>query len=244
MWDDWFFYSRGQRRAIIILLFVLLLLICVLASGLMKNDKTEIAVRPLVIADSLYEKVENDRQKWENVGKTYVKHKEKERENGVKKTKRPSDSLYDGRNERKKDFPQYPAQEKYSADTIIDVNTADTSILKKIPGIGSVISRNIMNYRNRLGGFYDAKQLLEVNHVDSTLLKWFEVKSDVFRKINVNKANIDELRSHPYMDFYKARVIVDFRSKRGPIKGMSQISMFKEFTEEDIERLKHYFSFE
>ena len=101
-----------------------------------------------------------------------------------------------------------------------------------------------MNYRNRLGGFYDVSQLLEVKYVDSTLLAWFQVKSDVFRKINVNRADIDELRSHPYMDFYKAKAIVDFRRKRGRISGMSQISMFKEFTKEDIVRLSHYFSFE
>ena len=101
-----------------------------------------------------------------------------------------------------------------------------------------------MNYRNRLGGFYNTAQLLEVQYVDSTLMKWFEVKSDVFRKIRINKAGIDELRSHPYMDFYKAKAIIDFRRKRGSIDGMSQISMFEEFTEEDIDKLSHYFSFE
>lgn len=244
MWNDWFFYSRGQRRAIILLLFALVLLICVLASGVIDNDRKEISVKTLAIADSLYEKVDNDRREWENSRKTYGKYKDKERRVIVKEAKRPSDSLCNRRNEWKTDFLKYPKQEKYSAGIIIDVNTADTSILKKIPGIGSVISRNIVNYRNRLGGFYDAQQLLEVKYVDSTLLKWFEVKSGVFRKISVNKASIDELRSHPYMDFYKAKAIVDFRRKRGPIKGMSQISMFSEFTEEDIDRLIHYFSFE
>ena len=76
MWNDWFFYSRGQRRAIILLLFALVLLICVLASGVIDNDRKEISVKTLTIADSLYEKVDNDRREWENSRKTYGKYKD------------------------------------------------------------------------------------------------------------------------------------------------------------------------
>ena len=239
MWNDWFFYSRGQRRAIIFLLLVLILLICILASENIGNNRTEIAIEPLKIADSLYVRIDNDKRNRDN----YRRYKDKEPVY-KKNKKQSSDFSYEHKKEENKEIKKYPKQEKFNAGIIIDVNTADTSILKKIPGIGSVISRNIVNYRNRLGGFYNTAQLLEVQYVDSTLLKWFEVKSDVFRKIRINKAGIDELRSHPYMDFYKARAIIDFRRKRGPIDGMSQISMFGEFSEEDIDKLSHYFSFE
>lgn len=239
MWKDWFFYSRGQRRAIIFLLLVLILLICILASENIGNNRTEIAIEPLKIADSLYVRIDNDKRNRDN----YRRYKDKEPV--YKKNKnQSSDFSYEHKKEEKKEIKKYPKQEKFNAGIIIDVNTADTSILKKIPGIGSVISRNIVNYRNRLGGFYNTAQLLEVQYVDSTLLKWFEVKSDVFRKIRINKAGLDELRSHPYMDFYKAKAIIDFRRKRGSIDGMSQISMFEEFSEQDIDKLSHYFSFE
>lgn len=239
MWKDWFFYSRGQRRAIIFLLLILILLICILASENIGNNRTEIAIEPLKIADSLYVRIDNDKRNRDN----YRRYKDKEPV--YKKNKnQSSDFSYEHKKEEKKEIKKYPKQEKFNAGIIIDVNTADTSILKKIPGIGSVISRNIVNYRNRLGGFYNTAQLLEVQYVDSTLLKWFEVKSDVFRKIRINKAGIDELRSHPYMDFYKAKAIIDFRRKRGSIDGMSQISMFEEFSEQDIDKLSHYFSFE
>lgn len=239
MWKDWFFYSRGQRRAIIFLLLVLILLICILASENIGNNRTEIAIEPLKIADSLYVRIDNDKRNRDN----YRRYKDKEPVY-KKNKKQSSDFSYEHKKEENKEIKKYPKQEKFNAGIIIDVNTADTSILKKIPGIGSVISRNIVNYRNRLGGFYNTAQLLEVQYVDSTLLKWFEVKSDVFRKIRINKAGLDELRSHPYMDFYKARAIIDFRRKRGSIDGMSQISMFEEFSGEDIDKLSHYFSFE
>lgn len=237
MWKDWFFYSRGQRRAIIFLLLVLILLICILASENIGNNRNKIAIEPLKIADSLYVRIDNDKRNRDNY-RIYKEPVYKKNKN------QSSDFSYEHKKEEKKDIKKYPKQEKFNAGIIIDVNTADTSILKKIPGIGSVISRNIVNYRNRLGGFYNTAQLLEVQYVDSTLLKWFEVKSDIFRKIRINKAGIDELRSHPYMDFYKAKAIIDFRRKRGSIDGMSQISMFEEFSEEDIDKLSHYFSFE
>ena len=158
--------------------------------------------------------------------------------------KRSADTSTYAVKEEKRTVYRFPKQEKFQQGIVVDVNTADTLVLKKIPGIGSVISRNIVNYRNRLGGFYDVSQLLEVKYVDTTLLVWFQVKSDVYRKISINKADIDELKSHPYMDFYKARAVVDYRRKRGKITGMSQLSMLKEFSDEDMIRLSHYFSFE
>ena len=46
------------------------------------------------------------------------------------------------------------------------------------------------------------------------------------------------------MDFYKAKVILEYRRKRGKIKNLSQLSMFEEFTEKDLKRLAPYLSFE
>lgn len=243
MWKDWFFYTRSQRRVIVLLLIILVLLIFLLVGGKMNKDNVEMSGKPLLIADTLYFKIEKGKE--EERERNYKNKMYSKRKWTAFEEKKTTDTaVVFAVNRSENDSLKYPKQEKYSSDIIIDVNTADTLILKKIPGIGKVISRNIVDYRNRLGGFYDVRQLLEVKYVDSTLLVWFQVKSDIFRKINVNKAGIDELRSHPYMDFYKAKAIIDFRRKRGSINGMSQISMFKEFSEEDIARLSHYFSFE
>ena len=133
---------------------------------------------------------------------------------------------------------------KYEEGTIVDLNKADTSILKRIPGIGSTLARMIVVYRQRLGGFYDVSQLQEVPHVGVELNKWFVVTPDGLHKIQVNSASLDKLRSHPYMDFYKAKAIMEYRRKRGKIKGLSQLSMFEEFTEKDLKRLSPYLTFE
>lgn len=133
---------------------------------------------------------------------------------------------------------------KYEEGTIDDLNKADTSILKRIPGIGSTLARMIVVYRQRLGGFYDVSQLQEVPHVGVELNKWFVVTPAGLHKIQVNSASLDKLRSHPYMDFYKAKAIMEYRRKRGKIKGLSQLSMFEEFTEKDLKRLSPYLTFE
>lgn len=133
---------------------------------------------------------------------------------------------------------------KYEEGTIVDLNKADTSILKRIPGIGSTLACMIVVYRQRLGGFYDVSQLQEVPHVGVELNKWFVVTPAGLHKIQVNSASLDKLRSHPYMDFYKAKAIMEYRRKRGKIKGLSQLSMFEEFTEKDLKRLSPYLTFE
>ncbi len=133
---------------------------------------------------------------------------------------------------------------KYPEGTLVDLSEADTTELKKIPGIGSGIARMIVAYRKRLGGFYDTAQLNEVDYVDEGMLKWFKLGNAPIHRINVNKAGLDKLRSHPYMNFYQAKVIIEYRRKKGKLKNLSQLSLYEEFTEKDLERLSHYLAFD
>lgn len=138
----------------------------------------------------------------------------------------------------------FPKIFKYSEGTLVDVGIADTTELKKIPGIGSGIAGMIVAYRNRLGGFYSLDQLKEVEYVTPEMMKWFALPSVSIQKIPINKAGLDRLRMHPYINFYQAKVIVEYRKKRGKIESLSQLSLYEEFTEKDLDRLVHYFSFD
>ena len=134
--------------------------------------------------------------------------------------------------------------DKYSEGTKVNVNIADTIELKKIPGIGSVIARNIVAYRQRLGGFYDLEQLLEVRFFTPELLEWFVLGDSQVNQLRINRESLDRLRAHPYLNFYQAKIIVEHRKKRGEIKSLSQLSLYEEFTEKDLKRLSAYFSFD
>ena len=134
--------------------------------------------------------------------------------------------------------------EKFPEGTKVNVNMADTLELKKIPGIGSVIARNIVTYRQRLGGFHDLNQLLEVRFFTPELLTWFELGDAPIIKLRINQEILDKLRAHPYLNFYQAKVIVEHRKKKGEIKSLSQLSLYEEFTEKDLNRLSAYISFD
>ena len=139
---------------------------------------------------------------------------------------------------------EYVKAFKYPEGTLVDVNSADTTELKKIPGIGSGIAGSIVRYRERLGGFYALSQLEEVKHVTPKLLEWFKLGNDSIQKLKINKAGLDKRRAHPYLTFYQAKVIVEHRRKKGPIKSLSQLALYEEYTEKDLERLSAYISFD
>lgn len=133
---------------------------------------------------------------------------------------------------------------KYPEGTVIDLNAADTSELKKIPGIGSAYARQIVAYRNRLGGFYSVEQLQELPFSSKEFNAWFKVEQKEHPFILVNKWSVEHLRSHPYLNFYQSKVIVEHRKKYGKLKSLSQLSLYEEFTEKDFERLSPYISFD
>lgn len=133
---------------------------------------------------------------------------------------------------------------KYPEGILVDVNVADTTELKKIPGIGSGIAKAIVVYRNRLGGFYSLEQLAEIEYITPSLMKWFKLGEPLVRPLKINEVGLETLRAHPYLNFYQARIIVEHRRKKGSIKSLSQLSLYEEFTEKDLERLSAYFKFD
>lgn len=133
---------------------------------------------------------------------------------------------------------------KYPSGTVIDLNEADTTELKKIPGIGSGIARMIVGYRRQLGGFYDIEQLKEIQINTRELRPWLMIGKNKIQQLNLNKASIERLRAHPYINFYQAKVMVEYRKKKGSLKSLKQLALYEEFTEEDLKRISHYICFE
>jgi DNA uptake protein ComE-like DNA-binding protein len=126
---------------------------------------------------------------------------------------------------------------------MLPINASDTTELKKIPGVGSAIARSIVSYRNRLGGFYSLSQLADI-HLNADLLgKWLTLDSVPLRQIDINRSSIERMRSHPYISFYMAKAIKDYRDKYGNIRSMQDLSLLDEFSAADLERISHYVTF-
>ncbi len=137
-----------------------------------------------------------------------------------------------------------PQVRKYAPGTTLDLNRADTTELKKIPGIGSGIARLISNYRRQLGGFYRIEQLGEIGLDHRQLAAWFRIDTAALQRLDVNRTGIERLRRHPYLNFYQAKAIVEYRRKHGPLKSLKPFTLYEEFTPDDLERLTHYLSFD
>ena len=126
----------------------------------------------------------------------------------------------------------------------LDLNAIDSAGLVSLPGVGPAFARKIIRYREQLGGYSDITQLMEIEGLPDSVMKWFIIADSIpLSKIRVNELSLSELRHHPYIDFYQARAIVEFRKERGKIKGPDQLSFMEEFTDRDLKRLEPYLDF-
>lgn len=125
----------------------------------------------------------------------------------------------------------------------VDLNIADTTELMRIPGVGPVYARMIVDYRQRLGGFYSTSQLRELDMLPEDVSDWTHINEPNVKTIDINRLSVSQLRSHPYLTFYQAKAIVDLRKREGAIKSTRQLLFLNEFSDADIQRLTPYLSF-
>jgi DNA uptake protein ComE-like DNA-binding protein len=143
---------------------------------------------------------------------------------------------------RERDTVKYPV--KLQPGEQISLNSADTSQLRKVPGIGSYYARKIVAYRERLGGYCRVEQLLEIENFPEAAVAYFTVSDHPrLQKLNLNRLSQNELKRHPYINYYQAREIVDYRRLHGRLESLQQLSLLKDFPKEAIERLEPYVEF-
>ena len=140
-----------------------------------------------------------------------------------------------------KDSLRYPV--KLSVGEHIALNTADTTTLKRVPGIGSGYARAIVNYRNRLGGYVDVNQLLDIKGIPPEALQYIVLGNIDVKKLDVNHLSLNQLKQHPYLNFYQARALVESRRLHGPLRSAADLRLISDFTEADIKRLIPYLQF-
>lgn len=142
-----------------------------------------------------------------------------------------------------KDNRIYSYPHKLKAGEHIAVNTADTTDLQKIPSIGSSYARAIVRYRDQLGGFCKAQQLLEIEGLPESALAYMTIDCKDIHKMNINTMTLSQLKRHPYINYYQAKAICDYRRLRGPLKSLKELELLKDFPPAEIERLQPYVSF-
>lgn len=257
-WKDFLYFQRNSKTAVILLLIliVLTLILNILLRYrgssdivLKQNDslirefeefRQSLTVRKPLSDDNLSGKGEGER------GRSYGKAGSAHRDTSLYNNRIASQRYASREGERYYSRSTHPATVKLSRGETISLNKSDTTQWKKIPGIGSAYAARIVRYRELLGGFVEAEQLMEVYGVDQELFSgivvYIEPDGDI-RRLQVNQADFKELLRHPYLNYKQVQVIVSLRRKKGDISSMRELSFLDEFTPEDIFRLEPYLEF-
>lgn len=140
-----------------------------------------------------------------------------------------------------RDTLRYPV--KLRPGQYVTIDDADTASLRKVPGIGRYYASRIVRYRNDLGGYVSVAQLSEIEGIPEAALSYFRVTGGAVRKLNLNRLTLNELKHHPYINFYQARRIIDYRRLKGPLHSIDDLRLLKDFSQRDIERLRPYVEF-
>ena len=140
-----------------------------------------------------------------------------------------------------RDTLRYPV--KLRPGQYVTLDDADTASLRKVPGIGRYYASRIVRYRNDLGGYVSVAQLSEIEGIPEAALSYFRVTGGAVRKLNLNRLTLNELIHHPYINFYQARRIIDYRRLKGPLHSIDDLRLLKDFSQRDIERLRPYVEF-
>lgn len=99
----------------------------------------------------------------------------------------------------------------------VSINSCDTATLETLPGIGPVLSRRIIKYRELLGGYYAKDQMLEVFGMTdenyNRFVRYITIDTLKIRKLNLNTATFKEINAHPYISYEQTKAIFKLRSK-------------------------------
>lgn len=151
--------------------------------------------------------------------------------------------------EKAKKVPPKPKAKqviKQEPDFLIDINTADTAMFTLLNGIGPTFSKRIVKYRNLLGGFYSIQQIREVYGMDSARFSkintYLHLDSISLRKLEINLASLKTLKNHPYLNFYQAKAIYEYR-KEAWIENWNLLLSIENLDTTNLNAVKPYIAF-
>ena len=228
------YLQKSDRKVILTLLVVIVVALGVIFLTGGENDTTN----GLVSADSIdkcnprQHRRDSFRQQPYRERTVYVRTKVIYRDTAYQRGRRLADAEHDS--------VVFHYQPKIRKGEHVVLNTADTTALKTIPGIGPYFARKIVEYGERLGGYVSVDQLDEIENFPIDAKDYLVVENPSPLKLNVNQLSLNELRRHPYINFYQARAITDYRRLHGPLHSLDDLRLSKDFPREVIERLTPY----
>lgn len=128
----------------------------------------------------------------------------------------------------------------------LEINIASVEDLENLKGIGPFFAKQIIKYRDRLGGFASKEQILEVWKMTietyDKLIPQIEIDKSKIRKLKINEVTPEELKNHPYLNWSQVNSIVKMRMQRTKFNAIDEIQESKLIDAETFEKLIPYLS--
>lgn len=234
---EFFYLQKSDRKVILALLCVIVIALGIIFLTGGDNDTSNALVSADSIDNSVPSKRDRDsfRHKPYRERTVYVRTKVVYRDTTYQRGHRLSDAEHDS-------VVAY-YQQKIRKGEYVVLNMADTTALKTIPGIGPYFARKIVQYGERLGGYVSVDQLDEIEDFPLDAKDYLTIVNPSPRKLNLNRLSLNELKRHPYINYFQARAIIDYRRLHGPLTSLDDLRLSKDFPQEAIDRLMPYVEF-
>jgi DNA uptake protein ComE-like DNA-binding protein len=127
---------------------------------------------------------------------------------------------------------------------VIELNSADTFLLQKLRGIGPSYARRIVKYRERLGGYINKSQLLEIWGMDTSrynaIREHLIVNPDSVHRVNLNTVTFKKLLSHPYFPFEITKAIMIYRKDHKKFLSIRELKSIKAISDSAYQKISPY----
>ena len=146
-------------------------------------------------------------------------------------------------------FPKIQKLEKNNhtlptANKLVELNSADSVQLISIKGIGPFYAKQILKYRNELGGFLFYNQFSDIWGLEKLDIEKIKPLTTIdtlrISKVNINSVSIEKLRNHPYLNYKEAKMIVNYRTQHGDFREVKDIQKIKPISPEIFRKIAPY----
>jgi DNA uptake protein ComE-like DNA-binding protein len=142
------------------------------------------------------------------------------------------------------EVPNPTTTKSKSFNLVVDVNLADSLTWTMLPGIGAKRASSILRFRSKLGGFASADQVGETFGLPDSVfqkirphLQW---SAGAMEQLSLNEATEADLKSHPYINWQMAKIIVAYRNQHGPYQRVDDLLKIHIIQKDWLEKVRPY----
>ena len=126
----------------------------------------------------------------------------------------------------------------------VELNSCDSAALDSVFYMSSYLAGRIINYRNRLGGFFELAQIQLIYGINTTvyakIANHLSLDTTNIKRIDINKVSLERLAQHPYIGYKLAKVMVNYRAQHGAFKSKSDLKKIILINEEIFRKIERY----